>query len=262
MKTRLKPIAEQVMVILGASSGIGLATARLAAARGARLVLVDRTDRALAHLVNELGLAPGRAVAIAADVTSEDDMGRVADEARRAFGGFDTWVNNAEISAYGACLDGSMADMRRIMDTNFWGLVHGARFACVHLRRRGGALINLGSIASDRGVALQGIYAASKHAIQSWTDSLRAELAHEGAPISVALIKPGSMPAAAVAKAVLQAAERPCREISVGGVGNMLSRALSIRPRMAAFAGASAAVMVGAGWLSLGRRARPTAGRR
>src|SRR5689334_16974032 len=94
---RLKRLDQQVMVIVGASSGIGLATARLAAARGARLVVAARSTNALAALVDELRSRCCEAHAVVADVTSEPDVHRIADEARRVYGGFDTWVNNAAV---------------------------------------------------------------------------------------------------------------------------------------------------------------------
>jgi short-subunit dehydrogenase len=102
MKILLKPLEQQVIVIVGASSGIGLATARLAASRGARLVLVGRSARALRQLAHDICAASGEAIAVVADNTSQEDVRRVADEAVRAFGGFDTWVNNAAVSAYGS----------------------------------------------------------------------------------------------------------------------------------------------------------------
>ena len=255
MRARLKPLDRQVMVITGASSGIGLATARLAAARGAKLVLAARSRHALRTLVDEIRSRGGEAVAVIADVASEDDVARIAEEARTAFGGFDTWVNNAALSAYGSCLEVSLDEMRRIMDTNFWGIVHGSRVACAQLRRTGGALINMGSVVSDRAVPLQGVYSASKHAIKGWTDSLRTELAFEDAPVSVTLIKPSAIgtPYAehasnyfadqpshtppvysprSVAAAVLYAAEHPVREVTVGASGRLLSLASALAPRV------------------------------
>jgi short-subunit dehydrogenase len=223
MKPHLKPVADQVIVILGASSPTGLATAKLAVSQGARLVLAAHTERSLAQLVEQLGPMAGQVIAVPTDVTSEDDVRRVADEAKRVFGGFDTWVNNAALSAYGACLEVPLPDMRRIMETNFWGLVHGSRVACSHLRRDGGALINMGSVVSDRAIPLQGIYSASKQAIKTWTDSLRAELEDQAAPVSVTLIKPGAIGAPEEhAKAILHAAEFPTREMVVGGAGKLL----------------------------------------
>jgi short-subunit dehydrogenase len=251
--SRLNPLRAQVLVITGASSGIGLATARLAAARGARVVLVARSANALRQLEREIRAASGTALAVPADVSSEEDVARIAGKAVEAFGGFDTWINNAGVSAYGACTDVTPAEMRRIMETNFWGVVYGSRVACAHLRRRGGALINLGSILSDGAVPLQGIYTASKHAIKGWTDALRMELQYEGAPISVTLIKPASIgtPYAehasnylpdqpthvppvytprSVARAILHAAEHPAREIVVGGAGRALEIGWMVAP--------------------------------
>jgi short-subunit dehydrogenase len=251
----LKPLAQQVVVITGASSGIGLATARLAVRRGARVVLVARSRDALQQLVGEIVDAGGQAVAVAADVTLESDVTRVAVEATAAFGGFDTWINNAAVSTYGSCTEVSLADMRRIMDTNFWGVVYGSRAAVSHLRRSGGALINVGSVVSDRGVPLQGIYSASKHAIKGWTDALRVELAHERAPVSVTLIKPAPIntpyaehagnyltdqpthiapvyAVGSVARSILYAAEHPAREIVVGGSGKMLAAVDALMPSL------------------------------
>jgi short-subunit dehydrogenase len=255
MKLRLKPVRDQVMVITGATSGIGLSTARLAHRRGARLVLAARSERALTQLGAELGGPAGRAIAVPADVSREQDVERLAAAARGTFGGFDTWINNAAVSAYGKCLDVTLEDMRRIMDTNFWGVVYGSRAACAHLRESGGALINVGSVVSDRAVPLQGPYSASKHAIKAWTDALRVELAYERVPISVTLIKPSAIdtPYAlnannylddqpshtppvytpeSVAKAILYAAEHPVRDVVVGSAGKVLSLASVLAPRL------------------------------
>jgi short-subunit dehydrogenase len=246
MRIQLKPLNQQVVVITGASSGIGLTTARLAARRGARLVLVARNGAALRELADEIRHAGGCAIAVIADVGSETDVQRIAEEAVRAFGHVDTWVNNAAGSVYGRALDVTPAEMRRVFGINFWGVVYGSRAACGLLRPHGGALINVGSVLSDRAVPLQGIYSASKHAVKGWTDSLRTELMHEHAPISVTLIKPGPIdtPYAeharsylgdqpthvppvyapeSVAEAIVYAAEHPVRELYVGSSGRLLS---------------------------------------
>ena len=193
MTPALEPLGRQVVVITGASSGIGLATARMAVNRGARVVLAARSHAALAQLVDEITRAGGRAVAVDADVSDEAQVQRVAETAVQTFGGFHTWINNAAVSANGGCLDVTVSDMRRIMDTNFWGVVYGSRIACRHLMKTGGALINVGSVLSDRAAPLQGIYSASKHAIKGWTDALRAELLHAGASVSVTLVKPSAI---------------------------------------------------------------------
>jgi short-subunit dehydrogenase len=244
MKVKLKPLGEQVIVITGASSGIGLATARMAAKKGARLVLAARNGEALRQLAEEIGGAGGDAIPVAADMGREEDVRRVASEAARAFGGFDTWVNNAGGSIYGRSLEVSVEDMRRLFENNFWSVVYGSRVACEGLRDRGGALINVGSEVSELAVPLQGIYSASKHAVKAWTDALRMELEDEGAPIAVTLIKPGPIdtPFAdharsylpdrpkhvppvytpdAVAEAILHAATTPVRDLFVGSSAMM-----------------------------------------
>jgi short-subunit dehydrogenase len=256
MKLKLKKLDEQVIVITGASSGIGLTTARMAAKRGAKLVLAARNDAALQQLVEEIQKEGGHAVAVKADVGSEDEVRRIAVEAQRSFGGFDTWINNAGGSIYGRCLDISIEDMRQLFETNFWGTVYGSRIACEHLRQRGGALINVGSEVSDVAAPLQGIYSSSKHAVKGWTDALRMELEDVNAPISVTLIKPGPIDTPfpehaknylpdqpkhappvyapeSVAEAILYAATTPVRDLFVGGGAKFMSSMNKWAPRLA-----------------------------
>ena len=155
MTAKLKRVEDQVIVITGASSGIGLTTARMAAAHGARLVLAARSESALRQLVDEIKGAGGRAVHVVADVANREDARKIAQAAENEFGGFDTWVNYAGISIYGRIEDVDVEDMRRLFETNFWGLVYGSLEAVKRLKRRGGALINLGSVVSERAVPLQ-----------------------------------------------------------------------------------------------------------
>jgi len=196
MSVRLKKLKDQVMVITGASSGIGLVTARTAAKRGVKLVLAARNEEALGQLAEEIRTQGGEAVPVIADVGSEDDVGDIVQAALDQFGGFDSWVNNAGVGMYGKLLDIRPKDARRLFDTNFWGVVYGSLHAARHLRNRtgpyGGAIINIGSEVSDRAVILMGMYSASKHAVQGFTDALRMELEEEKAPISVTLVKPGA----------------------------------------------------------------------
>jgi short-subunit dehydrogenase len=240
---KLKRLEDQVVVITGASSGIGLATARMAAAQGARLVLAARSEGALRQLTDEITRQGGKAVHVVADVRKREDVRKIARVAEEEFGGFDTWVNNAGISIYGRIEDVDLEDMRRLFETNFWGLVYGSLEAVKRLKRRGGgALINIGSVVSERGVPLQGIYSASKHAVKGFTAALRMELEDEGAPVAVTLVKPGPIdtpftvnaknylgsepqhvpPVYApetVARAILHCAETPTRDVFVGGGG-------------------------------------------
>ncbi len=256
MHLSLKPLHDQVIVITGASSGIGLATARHAAKRGARVVLAARSGDSLAEVVREITGAGGEAIYVTADVGNRDEVQRIADAASERFGGFDTWVNNAAVSIWGRLEEVSDADSRRLFETNFWGMVYGSLVALKTLKTRGGALINLGSVVSDIGFPLQGMYAASKHAIKGFTDSLRMELKEAGAPVSVTLIKPGSIDTplpsharkytaeqphlpppvydpAEVATAILYAAVHPKRDIYVGSSARTLSLLGRSAPRLA-----------------------------
>lgn len=255
MTVKLRRISEQVIVITGATSGIGLVTARMAAQRGARVVLVARTEASLRKLADELSTRGARAECVVTDVTDPLQVRRVAEVAVEKFGGFDTWINNAAISIYGKLEEVSLADHRKLFDTNYWGLVHGSLVAAEHLKTRGGAIINVGSALSDRAMPIQGTYCASKHAVKGFTDALRMELEHDGAPISVTLIKPASIdtpyrqhaknymaaepknPAPVyapqpVAEAILHAAEHPVRDLFVGGAAKALSIAAFMAPRL------------------------------
>lgn len=255
MNLKLKDLSDQVIVITGASSGIGLVTARMAAQRGARLVLNARNEEALSLVTEQINQAGGEAIHVTGDVGRLEDVQNIADEAIGRFGGFDTWVNNAGVSIYGPVLDQRLEDQHRLFDTNYWGVVHGCIVACQHLRTRGGALINVGSVLSDVAIPIQGTYCATKHAVKGYTDALRMELEEESAPISVTLVKPAAIdtpyihhaknllpvepmnppPVYApetVAEAILHCAENPERDLYVGGGGKVLAEAGRLAPRM------------------------------
>jgi short-subunit dehydrogenase len=246
MNVDLKPLDRQVVVITGASSGIGLATARMAAERGAQLVLTARSEDALRELTDEIAAQGGDAVYVVADVRDRADVREIAETALDTYGGFDTWINVAGAFVYGRLQDTPIEDMREQFETNVWGLLYGSLEAADHLKERGGAIINIGSVVSDRAIPLQGSYSASKHAVKGFTDALRIELAEEGAPVSVTLVKPAAintpytrhaknyMDEAAdfpppvyepevAAKAILDAAENPQRDVFVGGGAANLS---------------------------------------
>lgn len=245
MKLKLKPIRDQVIVITGASSGIGLVTAQEAARRGAKVVLAARNDRDLRRAVEEIRDDGGRAEYEVADVADADDVREIAATALDAFGRIDTWVNNAAVALYGRLDEVPVEDMRRQFEVNFWGAVFGSLTAVPHLRRHGGALINVTSALSSRDLPMQGIYCASKHALKAFTDSLRIELEEEKVPISVTLVRSASVdtplydkartyldveplprpPVYApetVARVILTVAEHPHRDVRVGATGKLV----------------------------------------
>jgi NAD(P)-dependent dehydrogenase (short-subunit alcohol dehydrogenase family) len=255
MKVQLKSLPEQVVVVTGASSGIGLVTAKMAAEAGAKVVLAARNENDLRNAVDEIGVQGGTAAYIVADVADPRQVERIGEAALHYYGRVDTWVNNAGVALYGRFPDLSIEDMRRQFDVLYWGVVYGCRTAVPLLRENGGALINVASVLADRSVPLQANYCAAKHAVKGFTNALRLELEAEGLPISLSLVKPSSIdtplfdkaksllgvepqpvpPVYApevVAHTILDCAQRPVREIHAGGMGKAMSVAETVAPRL------------------------------
>jgi len=254
----LKPLDQQVIVITGASSGIGLAIAEAAARSGAELVLAARSAHALEEIVTRLNAHGAGAIAVPCDVAELEQVETLAQTAISSFERIDTWVNNAGVSIDRFLEEVSEADSRRLFDTNFWGVYHGSMVALPYLKASGGALINVGSEVSDAVIPLQGIYSASKHAVKGFTDALRVEVQEvEQAPVAITLIQPTAVntpyPQHAknymeqepklpspqvdpsdVAQAILEAATTSSREKKVGVMATVNTTMAKIVPSLGA----------------------------
>jgi NAD(P)-dependent dehydrogenase (short-subunit alcohol dehydrogenase family) len=250
------PLSEQVVVVMGASSGIGRETALQMARRGTRLLVAALDDDALRSLVGQIQREGGEAVAVTADTSRMKDVQAVADAAVEGFGGFDTWVQAAAVAVYARFEDTTVEEFRRVVEVNLLGTVHAAKAALPQLRARGGGtFIAISSVETRRAFPYHAAYAASKHAVDGFLESLRVELREEGAPVSVTNVLPGSintplfdksrsrlgvkpMPIppiyqpATVARVVLHAAEHPARDLVAGGAGKALLVGQRLSPRL------------------------------
>lgn len=245
MKFKLKPLADQVIVIIGASSGIGLATARAAAHKGAKVLLVARSGDEMREVVEEITRNGGTADCFAADVGDAAAVEAAAAHAVQRFGRIDTWVNNASVAIYAKLLETPLDEHQQLFRTNYFGMVNGCAAAVPRLKEAGGALITVASIASDIPSPIMGVYSASKFAVKAYMEILRIELGKAGLPISVSIIKPSGIDTPIgqhaavhgaqgeaqippiiyapelVADAILHCATHPKREITVGGFGKL-----------------------------------------
>jgi len=176
------PLKDSVVVITGASSGIGRATAIDFAQRGATVVLASRRGRALRDLAAEIEAQGGKALPVPTDVTSFDEVQRLADTTVRELGRVDVWVNNAAVMSFGRFEDTPMDVIRRIIDTNVFGVIHGAKAVLPVFRRQGsGTLVTISSLAGRAPQPHAAPYVASKHAVRALGMNLRQELMLDGA---------------------------------------------------------------------------------
>ena len=243
---KLKPIHEQVVVVVGANSGIGRETALRFAERGAKVVAAGRSLPALSELVHEIRQRGGDATAVGVDVSQYEQVQALADRAVELNGRIDTWVHAAAVSMYAPFQETKPDEFRKLIEVNLIGQAFGAMAALPYLKRTGGgALIHIGSVESKRSFPLHSAYAASKHGMIGFIDALRVELMHDRTPISVTTILPAGINTpffdksltrvgvkprpsppvyepSLVADAVLYAAEHPVREIYVGGAGKSM----------------------------------------
>jgi short-subunit dehydrogenase len=206
------------------------------------VLLTARNEEDLAQIAVELG---ERAAWVGADVSDPRAVELVRDTAVARFGGFDTWINNAGLSLYGDLASLDVIEARRLFDVNFWGVVHGTSTALAYLRERGGAIVNVGSALAPRDVPFEGMFTASKMAVQAYTETMRAECERDGLPVSVSLVRPanvdtpfmeharnhlGGQPPvrgpvyspALVAEVLLHCAEHGKRHVKVGRTGKKI----------------------------------------
>ena len=183
-------LADQVVIITGASSGIGGAAARRLARGGARLVINGRRAEPLAALARELDPAGTRVRAIAGDITDAGLRSRLVGEALGNFGRIDALVNNAGYGTRGPVELVPVELIRRNFETNLFSLIALTQLVAPHMReRRAGRIVNIGSVAGRIARPLSSVYDSTKHALEAITDGLRGELAPFG--IQVVLIRPG-----------------------------------------------------------------------
>ena len=257
---KLKPIKEQVVVVCGASSGIGRKTALEFAERGAKVVVSARHNEGLESLVEEIRAAGGEATAIAADVTRFSDLQAVADLAVDTYGRLDTWVQTAAISLYAKFEETEPDEFARVIEVNLIGTAHAAKAALPHLKKTaqadgGAALICTSSVEGKVSLPLQSAYASSKHGVIGLLEAIRIEMEEEGVPVSVTNVmpagintpffnkartkigvKPMPMPPIyepdVVADVMLYAAQHPTRDISAGGAAKSFIWGERFTPRL------------------------------
>lgn len=242
-----RALRDQVVVITGASQGIGRETALQMALEGASLVLAARNQEALGTLGAEVQRLGGQAEVVVTDVSDWPQVEALARRAVDRFGRIDTWVNNAAVSTYGTVEQATADEMERVIRVNLLGQMYGTRAALPYLKTAGGGtIINVGSALSERAIPLQAAYVASKHGVKGFTEAIRMELEHEGTGINAVLILPSSINTPlfsnarsklgvlpqpvppvyeprVVAEAIVFAAENPARDIVVGGAGKLLT---------------------------------------
>ena len=251
---RKKPLSEQVLVVVGASSGVGRAVARAAGARGAKVVVAARSREALAAAAREVEGLGGEALAVTADVASDEDVGALVERTLERFGRVDSVVASAFVSVYAEIERLEIAELARVLDVNFLGRARIFRAVLPALRESRGTFVDVNSALAYRGIPLQAAYAASKAAGRAYFEAARVELAKARAGVDVCVLLPGAINTPhfervrqktgkqprpvppiyqpeVVAGAVLRCCERPSREPVVTWGGQKLLWGQKAAPR-------------------------------
>jgi NAD(P)-dependent dehydrogenase (short-subunit alcohol dehydrogenase family) len=254
---KLKPIENQVVVVMGASSGIGRETALRFASNGAKVVVSARSEEGLRSLVEQIRAEGGEATAVTADAAEFDQVEAVAQKAVEQYGRLDTWVHLAAVGLFAPFDQARPEEFRRVVDVDLMGQVYGAMVALPCIKDEGrGALVHVSSVVGKRSVPLQSAYCASKHGVDGFLESLRVELLQEGwtnigvtnvmpAAINTPFftkartkldVKPKGFPPIyqpnVVADAILHSAEKAPREIVAGGAGKGMLLGQRLSPRL------------------------------
>lgn len=249
-------IQDSVVVITGASSGIGRAAAQAFADGEATVVLAARREHALNDVARECETRGARALVVPTDVTDEEAVRALARRAVETYGRIDTWVNNAAVTLFSRFEEAPPEVFRRVFETNFFGTVHGARSVLPYFREQGkGVLINVSSVVSSAPQPYTSAYVSSKYAIRGFSECLRMELALDDVDIEVVHLMPASIdtplfqqaanytgravkaldpayPAEKVAKAIVRMARDPKPEIKVGVAGRVMTSQHTVSPRL------------------------------
>lgn len=185
-----QPFAGNVVVVTGASAGVGRATALAFARQGARVALLSRNRARLDAVCDEIRGAGGTALAIVADVADAAQVEATAEQVERELGPIDVWVNNAMVTIVARVEDVTAAEFRQVTDVTYLGTVHGTVAALKRMRPRDrGTIVQVGSALAYRSIPLQAPYCAAKAAIRGFTDSLRAELIHGRSRVRVSMVQ-------------------------------------------------------------------------
>lgn len=181
---------QQTVVITGASAGIGRATARLFAERGANVVLLARGKAGLDAAAADVEERGGRALAVPTDVADHAQVEAAAVAAEEAFGPIDIWINNAFTSVFAPFMEIEPDEYQRVTDVSYLGFVHGTRAALRRmLPRDAGVIVQVGSALGDRSIPLQSAYCGAKHAVNGFTSSVRTELLHQRSQVRVTVVQ-------------------------------------------------------------------------